>query len=95
MSPEGNVAEPVTVADNGVRSFVPPTFCFELRDGKGELVATVSQIVMPGIELTDFDLITEVTRAGALLTGTITPYDAGPTARRPGSRFTITDVVPA
>jgi hypothetical protein len=34
----------VTFRDNGIRSFIPPCFCFDVVDSNGSIVATVSQI---------------------------------------------------
>lgn len=35
---------PVSIEDNGLTSFVPPCFHWELRDSRGRLVETVSDI---------------------------------------------------
>ncbi|MFG3254666.1 hypothetical protein [Streptomyces sp. NPDC048172] len=85
------VETPVRVVDNGVRSFVPPTFCFELWDAAGNHVATVSRVVMSDPddrELADFDAVATLGETRFL--GRIDPYDAGPDARGQGARFTVT-----
>ncbi|GAA2094095.1 hypothetical protein GCM10009801_61840 [Streptomyces albiaxialis] len=74
-----------------MRSFVPPTFCFELWDEEGRHVATVSRVVVSDPndrELTDFDALTSLDEPRYL--GRIDPYDAGPDARGQGARFTVT-----
>jgi hypothetical protein len=91
------VDEPVEVVDNGVRCFIPPCFCFELRGPAGSLVATVSQVVLEieGFEgVRDFEALFALSRAGVLALGTISDYDAGPEARETGRRFTIQRCVP-
>lgn len=35
---------PVVLRDNGVRSFIPPCFCWELINASGHVVATVSDV---------------------------------------------------
>ncbi|MDA0631859.1 hypothetical protein OUY22_00380 [Nonomuraea sp. MCN248] len=84
----------VRIIDNGLRSFVPPCFCFELRAGPGEghLVATVSQIVLPTGEVLEsgFAAGQELgLEPGAPHDGFIEPYEAGPRGDR-GARFTVT-----
>ncbi|MCX4968004.1 hypothetical protein OHA98_25235 [Streptomyces sp. NBC_00654] len=88
------VALPVRVSDNGVRSFIPPTFCFELHDRAGTLVSTVSRVVWTERNTEDFDAVA-LLRAGRVLAagGHIDSYDAGPQAREPGFVFTFADTV--
>jgi hypothetical protein len=88
---------PVEVRDNGVRSFIPPCFCFELRDASGNVVATVSEVVLevPGQaeQVRDFDAVGFLDRNGLLALGNISEYNAGPQAREPGRRFSVTGLV--
>ncbi|MDJ1135010.1 hypothetical protein [Streptomyces iconiensis] len=87
------VHTPVRVVDNGVRSFLPPTFCFELWDETGALVATVSQVVLADQddrEMTDFEALGALHGEELRAVGRIDPYDAGPGAPSPGARFTVT-----
>ena len=42
------ITTPVVVRDNGVRSFIPPTFCFELVTANCEIVDTVSAVSLQG-----------------------------------------------
>ncbi len=87
---EGTVERPVRVVDNGRRSFIPPTFCFELRDAASDApVATVSHVVLSHPPRGDFDAVRHLTDEGLAATGVISRYDAGPQAREPGLRFTI------
>ncbi|MEE1738191.1 hypothetical protein [Streptomyces sp. BE147] len=88
------VTLPVRVSDNGVRSFIPPTFCFELHDRTGTLVFTVSRVVWTERSTEDFDAVA-LLRAGRLLAagGHIESYDAGPQAREPGLVFTFAATV--
>ncbi|MER5886160.1 hypothetical protein ABT160_20250 [Streptomyces sp. NPDC001941] len=92
------VDRPVRVVDNGLRSFVPPAFCFELRDAvAGTLIATVSRVVLGGRgagvpALQDFEAVGHLEATGRAVTGVITPYDAGPSAREPGLCFTTEEV---
>jgi hypothetical protein len=86
------VDEPVKVTDNGVRSFIPPTFCFDLHNAAGQLVDTVSQVVIDVFEqrgLRDFDAVAWLDQSRLWALGSISEYDAGPEARVPGKRFTI------
>jgi hypothetical protein len=90
------VDEPVKITDNGVRSFLPPTFCFELRNINGHLVDTVSQLVVVAPEqegLRDFDALALLDRFRLWALGRILEYDAGPEARIPGRRFEISQCV--
>ncbi|MFE7072533.1 hypothetical protein ACFU96_20880 [Streptomyces sp. NPDC057620] len=93
MTEERTVEEPVRVVDNGIRSFIPPTYCFELRDTAGGIVATVSQVVMTDSTLTNFNLLAALSRDDAQVVGKIASYDPGASARCPGARFTITGVI--
>ena len=81
---------PVEVRDNGIRSFIPPTFCFDLLNPlTGILVTTVSQLVLGAVgfsQETDFEALEILTRRQLLTTGLISDYDAGPQAREPGRR---------
>lgn len=86
---------PVRVSDNGVRSFIPPTFRFDLREDDGTLVATVSQVVLAEPSLLDDELVEVFTREQLRATGTITDYDAGPEAHTTGKRLTIDRVIDA
>jgi hypothetical protein len=79
----------VRVVDNGVRSFIPPTFCFDLVDESGALVATVSRISWNARNLSDFDAVTALQSESLGVTGIISEYDAGPQARKSGQGFTI------
>src|SRR4051812_47225335 len=92
-----SIDSPVEVRDNGVRSFIPPSFCFELRSRSGDIVATVSQIVLavPGNTQgdKDFSALDFLSQNGLLAVGNISEYDAGSQAREPGRRFTITGLV--
>lgn len=83
------VDRPVRISDNGVRSFLPPTFCFELRDGTDTLVATVSQVLLPERSVADFELLELFAAEKLTATGVITGYDAGAQARVAGRRFTV------
>ena len=86
------------VIDNGIRSFIPPTFCFELRNADDELVETVSRVGLAqesGAEFdaADLDAVEELQRRGLMARGVTEDYDAGPQARIAGRRFTITELV--
>jgi hypothetical protein len=86
------VDEPVEVSDNGVRSFIPPTFCFELHNTAGRLVDTVSQLIIEAPEhrgLRDFDALAVLDQLSLWTLGNIAEYDAGPQARVLGKRFKI------
>ncbi|MDT0443517.1 SAM domain-containing protein [Streptomyces johnsoniae] len=85
------VEQPVSVTDNGVRSFLPPTFCFDLHDRSGILVATVSGVAWPQAGLADFEAVARLTVEGLRATGVVSEYDAGPQARTSGRRFLIRD----
>jgi len=87
------IDEPVIVVDNGVRSFIPPTFCFELRAEDDSVVDTVSRVVLREADLLDFDVIEELTRKGLRATGEVRAYDAGPQARSSGKSFEINRTV--
>lgn len=89
------IDEPVHVTDNGVRSFIPPAFCFDLRDPAGVLAQTVSRLRWDTEALEDFDVVAELERRGAAAVGAVTEYDAGPMARTPGRQFTVAEAVPA
>ncbi|RDI50119.1 hypothetical protein [Nocardia mexicana] len=85
------IVEPVRITDNGVRSFIPPTFCFELRDLGDTLVETVSRVIHG--ERRDFDVVADLRLRHMAALGRITDYDAGPQARVPGKQFTIDQVI--
>jgi hypothetical protein len=87
------IKDPVGISDNGVRSYIPPTFNFELRNSSGRLIATVSQVVWPDRNLTDYDAVATLSADGKRAKGMLSEYDAGPQARESGIRFTIGDVV--
>ncbi|WP_157254617.1 hypothetical protein [Nonomuraea typhae] len=86
------LVEPVQVSDNGVRSFIPPTFCFVLRDHTGQPVDVVSSllITMEARQLRDYDALALLERFGLWCVGSVDEYDAGPQAQTPGRRFSIT-----
>ncbi|HLI89524.1 MAG TPA: hypothetical protein VKV37_12600 [Ktedonobacteraceae bacterium] len=90
------INQPVKVIDNGIRSFIPPCFCFELRDRSNSLVATVSQVALE-VEghprLKDFEVVDLFRQNELWALGTISEYDAGPQARETGRRFTIRQLV--
>ncbi|WP_326806925.1 hypothetical protein OHB04_05390 [Streptomyces sp. NBC_01775] len=87
------VPAPVRVIDNGVRSFVPPTFCFELWDEDGNHVATVSQLVMADEddrELADFEALDALESGRGAgdqvrVLGRIDPYEVGGTGDAVGA----------
>ena len=88
------VDAPVTVRDNGVRSFVPPTFCFELHDAVDDhLVDTVSALLIttPSLQFgfRDFEVIAFLQQHKLHALGTISSYDAGPPANELGKQFSI------
>lgn len=84
------VDQAVTVLDNGIRSFIPPNFCFELVDRSGALFAIVSEVVVAdNTDIRDFDAVALLEREQAWATGEIEEYDAGPKAQKNGMRFTI------
>jgi hypothetical protein len=87
----------VVVVDNGVRSFIPPNFCFELRDQDGAIVTTVSRVVLdvPRYSaLEDFEALELLGRENHTVTGSVSDYDAGPEAREQGRMFTVRSVWP-
>jgi hypothetical protein len=87
---------PVKVTDNGLRSFIPPCFCFELRDHSNTLVEIVSQVVLEVADrprLRDFEVLDMLHQNGLSTLGTISDYDAGSEARETGRRFTILQIV--
>lgn len=91
-----HINQPVEVLDNGLRCFIPPCFCFELRGPSGSLVATVSQLVLEAKDyqrLRDFEALDMLHRNELLALGEISDYDAGPEAREKGRRFTIRQCV--
>lgn len=89
------VPAPVRVIDNGVRSFVPPTFCFELWDEDGNHVATVSQLVMADEddrELADFEALDALESGRGAgdqvrVLGRIDPYEVGGTGDAVGAAW--------
>ncbi|MFC8447777.1 hypothetical protein [Kitasatospora sp. NPDC057223] len=89
------VDQPVRITDNGVRSFIPPTFCFELHHESGSLVATVSEVLLAARNVSDFEALELLRAEGLRATGTLSEYDAGPQARQAGLRFTIRNTVAA
>jgi hypothetical protein len=91
-----SIESPVEVRDNGIRSFIPPCFCFELRDVKsGNIVATVSEVLLEVAgRVRDFDALGFLDKNKLLALGNISEYDAGHQAREPGRRFSITGLVP-
>lgn len=89
-----SIDSPVEVRDNGVRSFIPPSFCFDLRSSSGGVVATVSQIVLTVRgNLEDFGALDFLNQNELLAVGSISEYDAGAQAREPGRRFTVTGLM--
>ena len=92
------IDSPVRVVDNGVRSFIPPTFCFELRDEDENVVKVVSQIVLDregsGAGARDFEALQILDREQSICVGCLSEYDAGPEARELGCRFSVTRCVP-
>ena len=88
--------QPVSIADNGLRCFIPPCFNFEIRGQSGSLVTTVSQLVLnaPGYpRVQDFEALEVLNRNRLLCAGTIEDYDPGPEAKETGRRFTMTRCV--
>jgi hypothetical protein len=93
-----SVSSPVELRDNGVRSFLPPNFCFELRDASGNVVATVSRLILE-VEgqtepMKDFDALEFLHTNQLMALGDISEYDAGPEAREPGRQLSISRFVP-
>lgn len=89
---EKTIDQPVRLADNGVRSFIPPTFCFDLLDETGSAIATVSQIVWAEQGISDFEAVGRLESSNLRVTGTISEYESGTQARQSGRRFTIRSV---
>ncbi|MFI6497988.1 hypothetical protein [Nonomuraea typhae] len=83
--------EPVQVSDNGVRSFIPPTLCFVLRNRSGDPVDVVSSllITMDARQFRDFEALALLDQFGLWCIGSVDEYDAGPEAQAPGRRFSI------
>lgn len=84
----------VKIVDNGLRSFVPPCFCFDLH-AETEVIDTVSQIALPSSELLECGF----SRANEghfdpsnYHSGVIEHYEAGPRGEQ-GKRFVITETV--
>jgi hypothetical protein len=98
MDGRSTIDTPVEIRDNGIRCFMPPCFNFDLVDASGNVVATVSQVVLDveGQEhkIIDFDAIGLLSRYGLFAMGDIVEYDAGPEAREPGFRLSATRLVP-
>jgi hypothetical protein len=90
---EQRIDQPVKLTDNGVRSFIPPTFCFELHDETGNVIATVSQIIWTEQGASDFEVVGRLESSCLRATGIVSEYEAGPQARQPGRRFAIHGVV--
>jgi hypothetical protein len=94
---EHRIDTPVVVRDNGIRSFIPPSYCFDLVDGSGDVVEVVSAIALRGQglpDLADFDAVKYLGDNNLVALGEVAEYDAGPQAREPGRRFTVTAVAP-
>lgn len=89
------IDEPVRISDNGIRSFIPPTFCFDLRNAAGELVKTVSRVVLIDPSLSDYDAVAYLSQNHLWVTGEVTDYDAGPEARETGLSFTVRSITEA
>jgi hypothetical protein len=91
------ITTPVEVRDNGVRSFIPPTFCFDLVTVAGDVVDTVSAVVLqaPGRarRLEDFEAVQQLSEDALMALGEVSEYDAGPQARELGRRFTATELI--
>lgn len=94
------IGKPVVLRDNGVRSFIPPTFCFELRNSDGALVGTVSKVVIETIAshlseaIADFDALDFLQQKSLGALGHTYEYDAGHQAKEPGLCFLVTQVAP-
>ena len=92
------ITTPVEVRDNGVRSFIPPTFCFELVTANCEIVDTVSAVSLQGRapprNVEDFDAAKYLSDSALMALAEVSEYGAGPQARELGRRFTVTEVVP-
>jgi hypothetical protein len=93
MTGQKTIDQPVTIVDNGIRSFIPPTFCFELFTDTGERVAVVSRLEAAGSGLCDFDVLEALRGRSLRAIGLVEPYDAGPEARREGLRFVVRGTV--
>lgn len=83
--------------DNGVRSFVPPTFRFELVDvHDGTVVRTVSRVSLPSLGATDDGAVAELERRQLWAAGSVSEYDVEPAGQGvKGLAFDISRTVPA
>ncbi len=92
---EQPVDTPVLVTDNGLRSFLAPTFCFDLTDAQGRLVATVSELVLPNDpQVVDFAALEIINQQGPWALGLITEHDVGNREGVLGRWFTVTQLLP-
>lgn len=87
------INQPVKVIDNGIRSFIPPNFCFELLLESGDRLDLVSRLEVTGIDLRDFDVLEMLRQGSYRALGFISEYEAGPEARKIGRQFTIQKVI--
>jgi len=91
------ITQPVDIRDNGVRSFIPPSFCFELVAATGEILDVVSAVGFRGRDhpdLTDFEAANHLAKNGLMSLGEVSEYDAGRESREAGRRYTVTEVIP-
>jgi len=75
---DGERLESVRVFDNGVRSFVPPCFCFEILSKHGEKIGIVSKLEIVEVDLAEKD----VTNGRIYVSGFIRSYSVEETEYR-------------
>jgi hypothetical protein len=89
---DGDRLDNVMIRDNGLRSFVPPTFCYELYDRQSRLQVVVSDVVIR-IESKDWTL-ERVIAEQCETHGFVESYELKPASATiaKGLRFVITAI---
>ena len=89
------VERAVHIIDNGIRSYVPPNFCWELRDSEDRLFQIVSEVDFSFLALQPTEAETifgKLIQKKILAKGVIEEYVAEPTGKI-GKRFFVREVV--
>jgi hypothetical protein len=84
-----DIAMGITVRDNGVRSFVPPNYCFELVDSQGNVVDVVSEVVIEESGEKNFDAISLLLNSDDFVTGYVEDYDPQSPSGQQGLRLVV------
>jgi hypothetical protein len=95
-----NFREPVKLHNNGVRSYVPPCFCWELTSEDGQLLEVVSDLDLSHLKADPIaqsmphdKLLYRLDKGEFLVTGFVEEYPTKPTAIL-GRRLFITHLFP-